>query len=101
MIVTITSDVPRKARRIPGIAPATPPAIMAINTVIGTKMRRGKSGFSKANHAEKTQPTKACPGKPTLKKPARLATANPSAVKTSGAMARKISPIDFTVPKAE
>ena len=58
------------------------------------------SGFERANQALKTQPARACPGRPTLKKPARLATANPRPIKIKGPMARKISPIPRRLPKA-
>ena len=41
-----------------------------------------------------------CMIKPTLKKPALEATENPSAIRISGLMARRISPIFFNEPKA-
>ena len=74
---------------------------MAITMVAIIRTGRGRSGLARANQPANTQPTKAWPERPTLKKPARLATAKPRAVKISGAMARKISPIDLTEPKAE
>ena len=100
MMVTITSLVPRKARKNPGIAPAIPPASMAMMTVARIKSGLGMSGFARANQPANTHPTRAWPDRPTLKKPARLATAKPRAVKTRGATARKISPIFLTEPKA-
>jgi len=69
-------------------------------TVQITEITFGKSGNDKANHTAETHPAKACPGKPTLKKPALDATENPSAIRISGLMARRISPIFFNDPKA-
>ena len=99
-MVTITSLVPKNARRSPGINPMKPPAIAATRTVKGIIRMRGISGKDRANHTATIQPAKACPGKPTLKNPARLATANPRAINISGPIERKISPTFFMEPKA-
>ena len=99
-MVTMTSLVPKNARKIPGIKPTKPPAIAATRTVKGIIKIRGISGKDKANHTAAIQPAKACPGKPTLKNPARLAIANPRAIKTNGPIARKISPTFLIEPKA-
>ena len=59
MIVTITSLVPRKARRIPGIAPAIPPAIRPTKTVQITEIGFGRPGNERANQTDITQPINA------------------------------------------
>ena len=82
------------------MAPTIPPATKAITIVARIINGRGKSGKERANQPLITQPARACPGRPTLKKPARLATANPRAIRIKGPIARKISPIPRTLPNA-
>ena len=77
-----------------------PPATIPRNTVMMSISGRGKFGNDRANQPAVIHPAKACPGKPTLKKPARLATAKPRAIKINGPIAREISPKLLRVPKA-
>ena len=92
-MVTITSLVPKKARKNPGIAPAIAPDNTPATIATSNTTKRGASGIDNAIQILVTQPHKACPDNPILKKPAVLAIEKPSAVKISGAADTKISPI--------
>ena len=59
MIVTITSLVPRKAFKKPGMAAIMAPHAAPMIITSGIMMARGKSGKLSANQTEEIQPAKA------------------------------------------
>ena len=92
-MVTITSLVPKNARKIPGIAAAIAPATTPAITAAGNTTIADASGIDNATQILATHPQSAWPESPILKNPAELATANPRPVKINGAAVTNTSPI--------